>query len=260
MNSDRLIHYKVYLLFILLSAFFLIMPEKSLAKKSHPYVKKIRVIGNTLIDSYDVDKTLDLKEGLTMTPEIMDMAVSELKANYQYHGHSFIDAYPVLKIKNGVMTIKVDEKDEYNWGKPRAERAVLKKAFLYDIKLTDSKKQEIVETLLKGYRKQRKVEEIVAKFLVEKQRRRIEEIQSKTRAAMREKIADKVKEYQAIKKNIEEQDAKRVEAMKNRIVSAGLKKTDDTTEKKLKVVSDEYTDLDEFLDNVMFEEMLNPGL
>ena len=158
------------------------------------------------------------------------------------------------------MTIKVDEKDEYNWGKPRAERAVLKKAFLYDIKLTDSKKQEIVETLLKGYRKQRKVEEIVAKFLVEKQRRRIEEIQSKTRAAMREKIADKVKEYQAIKKNIEEQDAKRVEAMKNRIVSAGLKKTEDTTEKKLKVVSDEYTDLDEFLDNVMFEEMLNPGL
>ena len=76
----------------------------------------------------------------------------------------------------------------------------------------------------------------------------------------RKKIADKVKEFQAIKKNIEEQEAKRVEAMKNRIVSAGIKKTDDATEKQLKVVSDEYTDLDEFLDNVMFEEMLNPGL
>ena len=122
------------------------------------------------------------------------------------------------------------------------------------------KKTTNADELLDDLLRKRKVEEIVTKFLVEKQRRRIEEIQSKTRAAMREKIADKVKEYQAIKKNIEEQDAKRVEAMKNRIVSAGIKKTDDTTEKKLKVVSDEYTDLDEFLDNVMFEEMLNPGL
>ncbi len=260
MKSDLLIHYQFYFLSLLLSAFFLIIPEKSSAEKSHPFVKKIRVIGNTLLDSYDLDQVLDLKEGLTMTPEIMDMVVSELKATYHYHGHSFIDAYPIIKIKNEVMTIKVDEKDEYNWGKPRAERAVLKKAFLYDITLTDSKKQEIVETLLKGYQKQRKIEEIVAKFLIKKQRSRIEEIQSKKRAVMREKINDKVREFQAIQKKIKEQEAKRVEAMKSRIKSAGLKKIDDSTEKQLKVVSDEYTDLDEFLDNVMFEETLNPGL
>ena len=260
MKSDLLIHYQFYFLSLLLSAFFLIIPEKSSAEKSHPFVKKIRVIGNTLLDSYDLDQVLDLKEGLTMTPEIMDMVVSELKATYHYHGHSFIDAYPIIKIKNEVMTIKVDEKDEYNWGKPRAERAVLKKAFLYDITLTDSKKQEIVETLIKGYQKQRKIEEIVAKFLIKKQRSRIEEIQSKKRAVMREKINDKVREFQAIQKKIKEQEAKRVEAMKSRIKSAGLKKIDDSTEKQLKVVSDEYTDLDEFLDNVMFEETLNPGL
>ena len=137
---------------------------------------------------------------------------------------------------------------------------MLKKAFLYDITLTDSKKQEIVETLIKGYQKQRKIEEIVAKFLIKKQRSRIEEIQSKKRAVMREKINDKVREFQAIQKKIKEQEAKRVEAMKSRIKSAGLKKIDDSTEKQLKVVSDEYTDLDEFLDNVMFEETLNPGL
>ena len=260
MKSDLLIHYQFYFLSLLLSAFFLIIPEKSSGEKSHPFVKKLRVIGNTLLDSYDLDQVLDLKEGLTMTPEIMDMVVSELKATYHYHGHSFIDAYPIIKIKNEVMTIKVDEKDEYNWGKPRAERAVLKKAFLYDITLTDSKKQEIVETLLKGYQKQRKIEEIVAKFLIKKQRSRIEEIQSKKRAVMREKINDKVREFQAIQKKIKEQEAKRVEAMKSRIKSAGLKKIDDSTEKQLKVVSDEYTDLDAFLDNVMFEETLNPGL
>mgnify|MGYP005629129221 FL=1 len=260
MKPGRLTHYQIYLLALLLSSLFLIKPEISLAEKPYPFVKKIRVMGNTLIDSYDLDDNLDLRKGITMTPEIMDMAVSELKANYHYYGYPFVDAYSILKTKNGVMTIKVDEKNEYNWGKPRAERAVLKKAFLYDINHTDSKKQEIVETLLKGYQKQKKIEEIVAKFLVKKQRSRIEEIQSKKRAFMRKKIADKVKEFQAIKKNIEEQEAKRVEAMKNRIVSAGIKKTDDATEKQLKVVSDEYTDLDEFLDNVMFEEMLNPGL
>ena len=260
MKSDRVIQYQLYLLAIALSALFLIVPGKSLAEKPHPFVKKINVIGNTLIDSYDVDNNLDLRQGLTMTPEVMDMAVSELKANYHYHGYPFIDAYSILKTKNGIMTIKVDEKDEYQWGKPRAERAVLKKAFLYDMTLTDTKKQEIVEILLKGYQKQRKIEEMVAKFLVEKQRNRIEEIQSKKRAIMREKITDKVKQFQAIKKNIEEQEIRRIEEMRNRIISAGLKKVDDSTTGQLKMASDEYTDLDEFLDNVMFEEMLNPEL
>ena len=46
--------------------------------------------------------------------------------------------------------------------------------------------------------------------------------------------------------------------MKNGILSAALKKVHDSIEDK--TIPDEYTDLDEFLDNVMFEEMLNPGL
>ena len=249
-----------YLLVSFLLAFFLIAPGNSVAANSKPFVKKIKIAGNTLIDAYDLDTYLDLGNGITMTPEIMDMVVSELKANYHFHGYPSIEAYSILRVKNGVMTIKVDEKNEYRWGKPRAERAVLKKAFLHDITLKASKKQEIIETLLKGYQKQRKIEEIVAGFLVAKQRNRIEEIQSQKRAVMREKIADKVKKFQATKKNIEEQENRRVQEMKNRILSAGLKKVDDSTEGRTKMISDEYTDLDEFLDNVMFEEMLNPGL
>lgn len=260
MKSGRVLHPQSSLLALFLSVLFLIVPGKSVAENSKPWVKKIRVTGNTLIDTYDLDNYLDLGKGLTMTAEIMDMVVSELKANYHYHGYPFIDAYSNLKTKDGVMTIKVNEKAEYRWGKPRAERAVLKKAFLHDITLPESKKQEIVETLLKGYQKQRKIEEIVAGFLVEKQRNRIEEIQSQRKAAMREKVADKVKEFQAIKKNIEEQESRRVEEMRNRILSAGLKKIDDSTEGRARMISDEYTDLDEFLDNVMFEEYLNPGL
>jgi len=249
-----------YLLVFSLLAFFLIAPGQALAGKPKPFVKKIRIAGNTLIDAYDVDTYLDLGNGIAMSPEVMDMVVSELKANYHFHGYPSIEAYSILRVKNGVMTIKVDEKNEYRWGKPRAERAVLKKAFLHDITLKESKKQEIIETLLKGYQKQKTVEEIVAGFLVEKQRSRIEEIQSQKRAVMREKIADKVKEFQETKKNIEEQENRRVEEMRNRILSAGLKKIDDSAVERTKLISDEYTDLDEFLDNAMFEEMLNPGL
>lgn len=260
MKTGKNLHSIHYLLVSFLLAFFLIAPGNSVAANSKPFVKKIRIAGNTLIDTYDVDTYLDLGNGLTMSPEIMDMVVSELKANYHFHGYPSIEAYSILRIKNGVMTIKVDEKNEYRWGKPRAERAVMKKAFLHDITLKESKKQEIIETLLKGYQKQKKVEEIVAGFLVAKQRNRIEEIQSQKKAVMRDKIADKVKKFQAIIKNIEEQENRRVEEMRNRILSAGLKKFDDSTEGRTKMISDEYTDLDEFLDNVMFEEMLNPGL
>jgi len=260
MKTGKNLHSIHYLLVSFLLAFFLIAPGNSVAANSKPFVKKIRIAGNTLIDTYDVDTYLDLGNGLTMTPEVMDMVVSELKANYHFHGYPSIEAYSILRVKNGVMTIKVDEKNEYRWGKPRAERAVMKKAFLHDITLKESKKQEIIETLLKGYQKQREVEEIVAGFLVAKQRNRIEEIQSQKKAVMRDKIADKVKKFQAIIKNIEEQENRRVEEMRNRILSAGLKKFDDSTEGRTKMISDEYTDLDEFLDNVMFEEMLNPGL
>ena len=260
MKISKSLHAINYLLIFFIFVFFLIAPGHSVAGNSKPFVKKIRIAGNTLIDTYDVDTYLDLGNGLTMTPEVMDMVVSELKANYHFHGYSSIEAYSILRVKNGVMTIKVDEENEYRWGKPRAERAVLKKAFLHDITLKASKKQEIMETLLKGYQKQRKIEEIVAGFLVEKQRIRIEEIQSQKRAVMREKIADKVKEFHAIKKTIEAQENRRVEGMRNRILSAGLKKFDDSNEGRTKLISDEYTDLEKFLDNVMFEEMMNPGL
>ena len=261
MKSDHTFHFQGYSLMVLfLSSLFLMAPELSAAEKSSPFVKKIRVVGNTLIDPYDVDTYLDLGNGLNMTPEIMDLAASELRANYSYHGYPSIAAYSILRVKNGVMTIKVDEENEYRWGKPRAERAVLKRAFLHDITLTNSKKQEIVETLLKGYQKQKKIEEIVAGFLVGKQRGRIEEVQSQERAVMRENIADKVKEFQTIIKNLEDQETRRVAEMRDRIVSAGLRKIDASAEGRAKMISDEYTDLDEFLDNAMFEEMLKPGL
>jgi hypothetical protein len=245
---------------LFLSFFFLITPGTSKAEKPGPFVTKIRVTGNTLIDPYYLDDYLSLGNGLPMTPQMMDLAVSELKANYNYHGFPFIDAYSTLKVKNGIMTLKVDEKNEFQWGRPRAERAVLKQAFLHNITLKEPKKQEIIETLIKGYQKQRDVEEIVAEFLVKKQRQRIEGVESQKKAVMRERVAEKVKEFQTLNKNMEVQEIRRIEEMRVRIEAAGMKKIDDLATENMKMVSEEYTDLDEFLDNAIFEETLNPGL
>jgi hypothetical protein len=239
---------------------FLLTPTIVLAKRPAPLVTKIRVAGNTLIEPNILENYLELGNGINMTPEIMDLAVSELKANYNYHGYNFVGAYSGLSVKNGVMTIKVDEKDEYRWGKPRAERATLKRAFLHDITLTEPRKQEIIDTLLKGYEKQRKIEEIVANFLMKKQKRNIEEIQSQRRTSLREKIIPKVREFQAIKRNMEEQEANRIVEMRNRIEASLLRKFSDSPVENSQLNSDEYTIHDEFLDNIIFEEMLNPGL
>lgn len=249
---------KYYLLPIILSALFLLAPAISMAGKSAPFVTKIRVTGNTLIEPYFTDQYLDLGNGLYMTPEIMDLVVSELIANYNFHGYSFIDAYSTLKVKKGIMTIKVDEKDEYRWGRPRAEKATLKQAFFHDITLKESKKQKIISTLMKGYQKQRRVEELVAKFLMKKQKKRIEGIHSQRITSLREKISDKVNEFQAIKKNMVEEEMRRIEGMRERIESTKLRKFSDSPTEIFQ--GDEPTDLDDFLDNAIFEEMLNPGL
>ena len=100
----------------------------------------------------------------------------------------------------------------------------------------------------------------MAKFLVKKQRKLIEEINSQRITALREKIVDNVKEFQTIKKNLEEQETRRIEKMRNRMQSGRLKKFPDLVAGSPQLISDEYTDLDDFLDNAMFEESLNPGL
>jgi len=98
----------------------------------------------------------------------------------------------------------------------------------------------------------------VAEFLVKKQRKLMEEINSQRITALREQVFKKVREFQMIKKNLEEQETRRIEEMRSRIQSGRLKKfTDLATEDQ---EMDEYTDLDAFLDNALFEQTLNPGL
>ena len=240
-------------------ALLLIIPQLSLAKEKVPFVKKINIEGNTLIDPYYLENYMNLENGIPMTLEVMDLVVSELKANYNYHGYPSIEAYSTLKVKDGIMTIKVDEKKELKWGHPRAERAVLKQAFLHGITLKESKQKAIINTLVEGYKKEKLIRELVARFLVKEQAARMQEINSKKRAVLREKVFPEVREFQRIKKSIEAQETTRIKGMKKRILLSRLKKVDDSLEEN-SPKNLEYTDLDEFLDNLMFEEMLNPGL
>ena len=77
---------------------------------------------------------------------------------------------------------------------------------------------------------------------------------------MRGKIFAQVKEFQSIKKNIEEEEARRIIEMRDRVESTLLRKFGDSQSEIPQMDSDEYTNLDAFLDNALFEEMLNPGL
>jgi len=138
--------------------------------------------------------------------------------------------------------------------------ATLKQAFLHQINLNDSRKQEIIDTLIKGYRKERLIEKLATKFFIKEQRSRIEEILTQRRIALKEKVADKVREFQTTMRNLDEQEAKRIVKMRTRIQLTKLKKTDDSIQENPAMVSEEYSDLEQFLDNVMFEEWLNPGL
>ena len=126
MKPNRTPHCR--LLPFILSALFLITAEISLAGNS--FVKKIRVTGNTLIDPYFLDGYLDLGNGLNMTPEIMDLVASELKANYNYHGYSDIGAYSKLKLLQATPPLTARKKciELWPYGLMALKRAVLKVA------------------------------------------------------------------------------------------------------------------------------------
>jgi hypothetical protein len=204
-----------------------------LSSASEPFVKKIRIKGNTLIDAKSLQEHFDLGNGLKMNPFIMDLAASELRSVYRFHGHPNVDSYSMLKVKNGTMTLKVDEQKEYRFGSARAKLAVYNLDWDFNMKTTEQQKDEAIRKLVKGYKKIKLNEEIVASYLVENQRAHIEEIQSQKKKAMREKIATAVKDFR--ERNIAEAkaEAKRKMEMRKRVQVAASKKELETEELKV---------------------------
>jgi len=163
----------------------------------------------------------------------MDLAARELSSVYRFHGHPMVDSYSMLKVKNGTLTLKVDEQKEYRHGAARAELAVYKLDWDFNMKTTEQQKEEAIHKLVKGYRKIKINEEVVISYLVGNQRTRIEEFQSQKKKAMREKIATAVKNYR--ERNIADakEEAQRIVEMRKLVQIAASKKELEAEEPKV---------------------------
>ena len=198
----------------------LIFAQVSLANE--PFINKIQIKGNTLIDPQSIKDHFDLGNGLKMNPVIMDLAASELRSVYRFHGHPDVDSYA---IKNkGTLILKVNEQREYRYGAARAELAVYNLDWDFNMKTTEQQKDDTIRKLVKGYKKIKLNDEIVASYLVKNQRARIEEIQSKKKKAMREKIALAVKDFKTRNLARELEQAQKLEEMRKRVQAAISKK------------------------------------
>jgi hypothetical protein len=219
----------------------LIMGVSQLSSASEPFVKKIRIKGNTLIDPQSLQEHFDLGNGLKMNPFIMDLLASELRSVYGFHGHPNVDSHSMLKVKNGTLILKVDEQKEFRFGAARAELAVYKLDWDFNMKTTEKQKKDAIRKLVKGYKKIKLNEDIVTSYLVKNQRVRIEKIQSQKKKAMREKIATAVKGFR--ERNIAEakEEAQKFMEMRNRVQGAARKKELESEESKKVMAYGEIT-------------------
>jgi hypothetical protein len=204
-----------------------------LSSANEPFVKKIRIKGNTLINAQSLKEHFDLGNGLKMNPFIMDLAASELRSVYRFHGHPEVESHSMLKVRNGTLTLKVYEQNEYRFGTARAELAVNNLDWDFNMKTTEQQKKDAIRKLVKGYKKIKLNEEIVASYLVKNQKARIEKIQSQKKKFMRERIANVVKGFR--ERNIAEakEEAQRFVQMRKRVQAAASKKDLETEEPKV---------------------------
>jgi hypothetical protein len=194
------------------------------SRASEPFVKKIRINGNTLIDTQTLQEHFNLGNGIKMNPFIMDLAARELRSVYRFHDHPKVEAHSMLKVKNGTLTLKVDEQKEYRFGTARAKLAIYNLDWDFNMKTTEHQKKNAIRKLVKGYKKLELNEEIVFSYLVKNQRAHIQEIQSQKKKAMREKITTAVKVFR--EKNIADakEEAQRFVEMRKRVQIAASKK------------------------------------
>ena len=204
-----------------------------LSSANEPFVKEIRIKGNTLIDTQLLQEHFDLGNGLKMNPVIMDLAASELRSVYRFHGHPDVESHSMLKVRNGTLTLKVYEQNEYRFGTARAELAINNLDWDFNMKTTEQQKKDAIRKLVKGYKKIKLNEEIVASYLVKNQRARIEKIQSQKKKSMRERIANVVKSFK--ERNIAEakEEAQRFVEMRKRVLAAASKKDLEKEEPKV---------------------------
>jgi len=188
------------------------------------FVQNIHIKGNTLIDPYMLEEHFNLGNGLIMTPHIMDLASSELKSIYRYYGHPDIDSYGIKMLNKSTLILKVNEKREYRYGAARAKLAIDNLDWNFNMKTKKETKEEMIRSLVKGYKKIKLNDEIVNDYLIKNQRARIEEIESAKKKLMREKIAKAIIGFKEINIAKDKDQAEKVKKMRERIQLLGKKK------------------------------------
>ena len=210
-----------------------VMGFTQLSLANEPFVKEIRIKGNTLIDTQLLQEHFDLGNGLKMNPVIMDLAAREMRAVYRFHGYPDVESYSMLKVRNGTLTLKVYEQNEYRFGTARAELAVNNLDWDFNMKTTEQQKKDTIHKLVKGYKKIKLNEEIVASYLVKNQRARIEKIQSQKKKSMRKRIANVVKGFRERNIAKAKEEAQRFVEMRKRVLAAASKKDLETEKPKV---------------------------
>lgn len=204
--------------------FLLTLGLSQISQANETFIKNIHIKGNTLIDPHSLEEHFNLGNGLKMNPFMMDLAASELRSVYRYHGHPDVDAYATWKEKKGVLTLIAHEEREYRHGAARAELAIYNLDWDFNMKTTQEQKEEAIQKLVKGYKKIKLNEEIVSSYLVKDQRARIEEIEALKKKAMREKIAKSVMAFKERNLAEEKELAEKIKEMRKRVQAAAMKK------------------------------------
>lgn len=194
------------------------------SQANEPFIKKIRIQGNSLVGSNLLEDHFDLGNGLKMNPFLMDLAASELRSIYRYHGYPDVNSYANWKGKKGTLTLKVNEQKEFRYGAARAELAVYNLDWDFNMKTTQEQKEEAMRKLVKGYKKIKLNEEIVNSFLVKNQRARIKEIEALQKKSMREKTAKAVMAFKERNLAEEKKKEEKFKEMRNRVQAAAKKK------------------------------------
>ena len=188
------------------------------------FVKNINIKGNTLIDPYLLGEHFDLGNGLIMNPHIMDLVSSELKSVYRYYGHPDIDTYGIKMKNKNALILKVNEEREYRYGAARAKLAIDNLDWNFNMNTKKGAKEEIIRSLVKGYKKIKLNDEVVNAYLIKNQRARIEEIESAKKKLMREKITKSVIDFKERRISKEKDLAQKIKKMRERIQLLGKKR------------------------------------
>ena len=122
------------------------------------------------------------------------------------------------------LILKVNEEREYRYGAARAKLAIDNLDWNFNMNTKKGAKEEIIRSLVKGYKKIKLNDEVVNAYLIDKQRARIEEIDSAKKNLMREKITKSVIDFKERRISKEKDLAQKIKKMRERIQLLGKKR------------------------------------